>query len=170
MKKIDLPDGLGLRLATSNDTLFIESLFHSTREFLYVAEQENEYIKNIIDQQLELQTQSYGSQSPNLMTFIIDKQGIPIGRLVLDFGSNVAHVIDVALIKEARNKGYGKSIIQAVQYTASKQSLPVSLMVSKQDSIARNMYGKLGFSTEESNETHELMTWYPSAQKTFINV
>ncbi len=169
MQKIDLPDGLGLRLSTANDNAFISSLFHTTREHFFLAEQEAEYIQEVIDKQLELQTTGYGAQSPNSMTFIVEKQGTAIGRLILDFGKNIAHIIDIALIKEARNKGYGKSIIQAVQYTATKQSLPVGLTVAKQDSTAAALYQKLGFIAEESNQTHSFMMWYPPAQKTYIN-
>ena len=164
MQKIDLPDGLGLRLATKADTPFIESLFHSTREVLYLAEQGIDYVRNVIEQQLELQNQGYAQQSPDAMTFIIDKQGSSIGRLVLDFGKNIAHILDIAFIREARGKGYGKSVIQAVQYIAQKQMLPVGLSVETHNLIAKRLYLSLGFSVAECTQTHEFLLWYPQGQ------
>lgn len=170
MEKIELPKGLGLRLATPADQPFIASLFHSTREAFYIAEQEEEYVRMVIDHQLELQTEGYGAQSPDSMSFIIEKQGTAIGRLVLDFGKNIAHIKDIALIREARNLGYGKSVIQAVQYTAQKQSLPVGLTVDAQNPALKKFYQDLGFKTEESNPTHEFMVWYPTANKVYVDM
>lgn len=170
MKKIELPDGLGLRMATPNDKAFIQALFHSTREAFYIAEQEDEYVRSVIEQQLELQTEGYGQQTPDAITFVIDKQGTNIGRLVLDFGKNTAHIVDVAFIQEARGKGYGKAVIQAVQYIAQKQSLPVSLAVEVQNIQARQLYLSLGFKVQEATQTHEFMMWFPAANKIYAGI
>jgi ribosomal protein S18 acetylase RimI-like enzyme len=170
MQKITLPEGLGLRFATANDQVFIKSLFHSTREAFYLAEQETDYIKDLIEQQQEIQTVGYGTQSPDAITFIVEKQSVAIGRLILDFGKNIAHIIDIALIKEARNKGYGKSIIQAVQYTSTKQAMPVGLTVSTHEPLVKNLYVSLGFETKESTGSHEFMLWYPPASKTYTGI
>ena len=170
MEKINLPDNLGLRQATPNDQIFLESLFHSTRESFYLANQETDYIRTIIEQQQQIQTTMYGQQSPDAITFVVEKQGIAIGRLILDFGKNIAHIIDIALIKEARNKGYGKSIIQAVQYTSTKQAIPVGLTVSTQEPLVKKLYEGLGFETKESTSSHEFMLWYPSISKTYTGL
>ena len=164
MQKIDLPDGLGLRMATRADGPFIAALFHSTREAFYLADQATDYVRNVIEQQFELQAEGYGRQSPDAMTFIVDKQGTSIGRLILDFGKNIAHILDIALIKEARGKGYGKAIIQAVQYIAQKQRLPVGLSVDRQNARAKRLYLSLGFMVAEYGETHEFLLWYPQSQ------
>jgi ribosomal protein S18 acetylase RimI-like enzyme len=165
MQKIDLPDGLGLRMATRADSPFIATLFHSTREAFYLADQETDYIRNVIENQLELQTEGYGRQSPDAITFIIEKQGTGIGRLVLDFGKNIAHILDIALIKEARGRGYGKAVIQAVQYISQKQMLPVGLSVDRQNTKAKKLYLSLGFTVVECGETHEFLLWYPQGRK-----
>lgn len=169
MKKLNLPEGLGLRQATASDQPFIESLFHSTRENFYVAEQSPDYVRMVVEQQLVLQTQGYGAQSPDALTFIIDKQGTKVGRLVLDFGKNIAHIIDVALIKDVRSKGYGKAIIQAVQHIAQQQGLPVGLSVEIQNLQARKLYLSLGFQTHEQGASHEFLMWYPQPVKIMVN-
>ncbi|GGX49910.1 GNAT family N-acetyltransferase [Saccharospirillum salsuginis] len=161
MKAIDLPDGLGLRMETASDRPFISSLFHQVRSHFYLAEQESDYIHQVIDHQLELQTQGYGNQAPNAVSMIILKTGTPIGRIVLDFGNNIAHLLDIALIQEVRNKGYGTSVIQAIQHVAQKQMLPVGLSVEHQNPTAKSLYQTLGFRPVERTATHDFMMWYP---------
>lgn len=161
MKAINLPDGLGLRMATASDKPFISSLFHQVHTHFYLAEQESDYIHQVIDHQLELQTQGYGNQAPNAVSIIILKTGTPIGRIVLDFGSNIAHLLDIALIPDVRNKGYGTSVIQAIQHVAQQQMLPVGLSVEHQNPMAKSLYQNLGFRPVERSATHDFMMWYP---------
>lgn len=165
MDKVTLPDGLGLRLASASDKPFIASLFHSTREAFYLADQNDDYIHHLIDQQLDIQTEAYGQQSPDAMTFIVDKSGTPMGRLVLDFGKNIAHIVDLAFIPEARGKGYGKAVIQAVQHIAQKQCLPVGLSVEQQNPRAQKLYLSLGFMPYETSVSHVFMLWYPTPDR-----
>ncbi|GLX80158.1 hypothetical protein tinsulaeT_34980 [Thalassotalea insulae] len=163
--KIQLPDGLGIRLANTSDNAFIEQLFNSTRQFLDLADAETDYLNMVKSHQLQLQTESYGQQSPDAMTFIIDKQGTSIGRMVLDFGKNIVHIIDIALIVDARGKGYGKSIIQAVQHIALKQSLPLGLTVDVRNLKARQLYASLGFQLAEAHDIYQFLLWYPTANR-----
>lgn len=160
---MSLLDGLGLRIAKTSDTIFIEKLFQSTREFLYQADAEKDYIDMVIDQQRYLQTEGYGQQFPNAYTMIIDKQQEPIGKIILDFGANLVHVLDLALIPEARGKGYGKAVLQAMQYVAQQQMLPVGLSVETYNLPAKKLYASLGFQVAEQTPTHEFMLWYPPA-------
>jgi ribosomal protein S18 acetylase RimI-like enzyme len=104
------------------------------------------------------------------MTFIIEKQGTRIGRLMMDFGPRSAHIVDLTFIKEARGHGYGKAIIQAVQHIAHKQTLPVSLMVERQNRSARNLYLSLGFTQEQATPSHDLMTWLPPANRIYSGI
>lgn len=165
LTKAALPQGLGLRIARPGDKPFMEKLFQSTREFLYLADAEKEYIDMIIHHQMQLQENSYGNQSPNACTMVIEKQNVPIGKVVIDLGSNIAHVIDLAFIAEARGKGYGKSVLQAVQYVATQQMLPMGLTVEKQNLQAKRLYLALGFQVAEESLTHEFMLWYPPTKR-----
>ena len=168
LNKVSLPDGLGLRTAGPGDKPFIEKLFQSTREFLYLADAEKEYVDMIIHHQMQLQEDAYGNQSPNACTMIVEKQSTPIGKVIIDFGSNIAHVIDLAFIAEARGKGYGKAVLRAVQYVATQQMLPVGLTVDKQNLPAKQLYLTLGFQIAEESLTHEFMLWYPSANQATV--
>ena len=165
MDRLQLPDGLGIRLATIQDQAFIKSLFNSTRQFLDLADAETDYLDMVKSHQQQLQEESYGQQSPDAMTFIIDKQGTLVGKLILDFGRNIVHILDIALIPQARGKGYGKAIIQAVQHVAMKQSLPLGLSVDIRNCTARRLYASLGFQLAEHHDWYQFLLWYPPASK-----
>ncbi len=164
LNKVSLPDGLGLRVARDSDRGFIEKLFQDTREYLYLANAERDYIDIVVDQQMQLQQQGYGQQAPNAYTMIIEKQGEAIGKIMMDFGANIVHVIDLAFIPLARGKGYGRAILQAMQYVAAQQCLPVGLSVEKQNLPAKKLYLSLGFQVSEETPTHEFLLWYPAVE------
>ena len=158
-----MPDGLGLRPARPADNGFIESLYRSTRDDLQLIDAEQEFIETLIEQQHHAQTEGYGDLFPNAMYFIVEKQGESIGRVVIDFGMNEIRLVDVALIPTARNKGYGKSIVQTLQYAAGSARAPLYLSVLKMNQPARQLYHQLGFQFAEASDTHDLLVWYPEA-------
>ena len=168
MKKIAISNGLELRMANFNDKFFIEELFHSTREALHKSEQEYDYVHNLIDMQLVMQTEDYGKKIPDAITFIVEKQRVKVGRVILDFGHNTVHILDLAFIKGARGKGYGKSVLQAIQHTAQQQSLPVTLIVEKQNISARILYKSLGFVLQDEDTVHDSLIWYPERDKIIV--
>lgn len=159
--KIALPDGVGLRIARESDKVFLDRLFQSTHDFIYQADAEKEYLDLVVDQQRYLQTEGYGQQFPNACTMIVEKQQESIGKVIMDFGSNMVHILDLALIPAARNKGYGKAVLQALQYVATQQLLPVGLSVETYNHLAKKLYLSLGFQVVEQTPTHEFMLWYP---------
>lgn len=156
-----LPNGLGLRPSTPSDTPFIQSLFTQTRPELQLIDGEQDFIDSIVDMQMRAQTQGYGDQYPNAMYFIVEKLGTNIGRVTIDFGSNFVHIIDIAFIPQAQGKGYGGTVIQAVQETAKRLMAPVSLTVAKNNPAAKKLYMNLGFAVDEDQGMYEMMVWYP---------
>lgn len=161
---LKMPDGLSLRLVRDSDRVFLESLHSSTRDDLRLIDGENDFIEEIIDMQLRAQTSGYGDMYPNAMHFIIENQGEKIGRVVLDFGHNEIHVIDLAFIREARCKGFGTKTLKSVQMVAGKVMAPVSLSVYCGNPQAKLLYLSLGFRVEGTHFPFERMVWYPSAQ------
>lgn len=163
-----MPQGLSLRLATASDQAFLADLFRQTHTFLYAIDQAREATDVLINQQQQWQAQSYGEQAPNAHTFIIEQQSAAIGRLVIDFGCNIAHVMDIALTPCAQGKGYGKAVIQAVQQVAQQQSVPVGLSVHKSNASAKKLYQTLGFAVSEDLMSHEFLLWYPAGNKAVV--
>jgi ribosomal protein S18 acetylase RimI-like enzyme len=155
--------GLSLRPMNSSDSVFIESLYRSTRDDLRMIDAEDDFIEELIGMQHSAQTQGYGDMFPNAMYFVAEYHSERIGRVVLDFGQNEVRVVDIALIPAARGKGYGSQVLQAVQLVAGKVMAPVTLSVRSDHVLAKQLYARLGFVVEEQQMPFERMIWYPQA-------
>lgn len=129
---------------------------------------DNDFIESLIEMQFQAQRQGYGDQHPDAMYFIVEVHGEPIGRLTLAMGPNEVRIVDIAFLPAARNKGYGKGVVQALQMTAQKIPAPLSLLVLRTNVRAAQLYTSLGFQTEQQSDTHVLMVWYPQAGKIVV--
>ncbi len=160
-KKLNMPGGLRLRPAMPSDSPFLESLFKSTRDDLMSIDAEREFREALIDLQQRAQATGYGSQFPNAMYFIVEYIDTPIGKVTIDFEQNEIHLLDIAFIPDARNKGYGRSVMCMLQMTAEQVKAPVTLSVFQQNIGARKMYQQLGFMLKELTPPYEKLIWYP---------
>ncbi len=159
--KLNLPAGMSMRPALDGDRPFIESLYKSTRDDLRLIDAEDDFIEALIEQQHYAQTVGYGEQFPNAMYFIVEKVNEPIGRVVIDFGPAEVRVVDISLIPTARNQGFGKGILQSLQYAAASTGAPLTLSVATGNVGAIHLYNSLGFRCVEQNPAYNLMAWYP---------
>jgi len=165
LETLSLPEGLGIRPSLPSDKAFIENLYRSTRDDLRLFDAELDFIETLIEQQLNAQTVGYGEQFPNAMYFIIEKQHHAIGRFTIDFGSNEVRLVDIAFIPEARGKGFGEGILNALKLAAMQCCVPLTLSVHAGNWRAKQLYLKLGFQTEESRPPFERMAWYPNVKE-----
>lgn len=160
-----LPHGLSIRPARPSDEPFLTSLYRSTRDdLLNFLDAEQDFIEDLIERQFQAQTVGYGGSYPNAMYFIVEKLDQAVGRVSIDFGSNEVHILDIAFIPQARGKGYGESVISALQQVAGKIFVPLSLVVESNNTIAKHLYLKLGFQVEELQPPHERWVWYPTRE------
>ena len=159
---LHLSDGLGIRPSRDADKPFIKSLYNATRDDLRLIDAESDFVEALIEQQQQAQTVGYGDQFPNAMYFIVEKLNERIGRVVIDFGSNEIRIVDIAFIPQARNKGYGTTVIRALKQAAGTACAPLVLTVYKSNSVAKRFYEQEGFKVEQSDQMTELMAWYPS--------
>lgn len=166
MNKLSFNNGIGLRPSTPSDAPFIEQLFRSTREGILMADAERDYLEAVVAQQQELQINSYQKNYPNAMIFIAEFHREKIGRVIVDFGDNVANLIDIMFIPAARGKGHGRTIISALQEAARQNHLPMTLIVDQVNVAAKQLYISLGFMVESVKPPSELMVWYPDDRQT----
>jgi ribosomal protein S18 acetylase RimI-like enzyme len=158
-----LPAGMSIRSALSSDRGFIENLYRDSRDDLRLIEAESDYVDSLIEMQFRAQRAGYGEQFPDAMYYIVEYQGESVGRMTLSMGQNEVRVVDLAFIRAARGKGFGKGVLQALQMTADKVRVPLTLTVALHNIAAANLYISMGFRAESITETHALMVWYPSA-------
>jgi len=158
-----LPDNLGIRPARPEDKGFIESLYRSTRDDLRLIDAETDFIEELIGMQQRAQGQGYGEMFPNAMYFVVEHLNERIGRIVVDFGPNEIRLVDLAFVPQARGRGFGVTVIKAMQFAAGQSRAPLTLAVNRTNVRARQLYLSLGFRVEQSDVMTEYMAWYPTA-------
>lgn len=122
---------------------------------------ERGFVEELIELQFLAQRDGYGRQFPNAFYFIVEYRNEPVGRAAVDFGQNEVRLMDIAFMPAARNRGYGESVIRALQIAAKKVAAPLTLSVLTSNHGAFRLYENLGFRVEERSQTHALMAWYP---------
>ncbi|MBL4829756.1 MAG: GNAT family N-acetyltransferase [Aliivibrio sp.] len=134
-------------------------LFKSTREFFQLAGAESEDIDAMIASQQVLQMNSYIHSFPDATHFIIECQNEKVGRVIVDFIGKSMHLVDISFLTEARGKGYGKTVIKALQQIATENATPITLVVEQGNIAARALYLKLGFISKSVTPPHEFLVW-----------
>ena len=158
-----LPDNLVIRPARPEDDGFLKSLYRSERNDLRMIDAEDDFIEELIGIQYLAKTQGYATMFPDAMYFLIERLGVPIGRLVVNFGSEAVRLVDIAFVPEARGHGYGTHVIKAVQFAAARIQAPVALTVNRDNASARRAYSSLGFLVEWSDAITDHLVWHPGA-------
>ncbi|PUA26618.1 MAG: hypothetical protein B0W54_23025 [Cellvibrio sp. 79] len=156
---LSLPFGLGLRAVQLQDQAFMETLFFSTRDYLYQMPVPKSQVDFLIKQQFMMQQASYLASFPAAETFIIELHSQPVGKIILNNTSESLHVIDIALLNAMRGKGFGSAILRALKKVAAQQSLPLRLAVDQQNTRAKKLYLALGFTLIKSSPTHDTLLW-----------
>lgn len=162
MDQFKFSNAIALKPAAVSDKSFIVSLFRSSRAALLAAEGEADFLETIVEHQYELQQRGYFERYPNAMTLVVYHLNERIGRVMVDFDSNVVHLIDIMLLPKMTNKGHGQSIVQSLQNAAAKVAIPMTLIVDQQNIMAKKMYTNLGFSIYSIKPPLELLVWYPT--------
>lgn len=70
--------------------------------------------ESLVRMQFASQTATYRQQYPAARFDIVERHGVPIGRIVIDPGTDVGCIVDFALIRECRAHGLGSAILGAV--------------------------------------------------------
>jgi len=95
--------------------------------------------------QFQGQTLSYRANFPDADFDIIEFDGAPIGRIVVDRSDSALHLVDQALTPALRGRGLGNAIMTALLHEAAGNALPVRLSVDPGNAAALRLYRRLGF-------------------------
>lgn len=136
-----------LRLAAPADQAFIRNLFDDVRaESLSCGGLSGATLRQLLDQQFRLQTDSHARQYPNAVSLIIERHAAPIGHMLIDCGDRRWHVIDLALLAAGRGQGVGTMVLQGVAAAARARNVSrLTLMVPEANIGACRLYARLGF-------------------------
>jgi ribosomal protein S18 acetylase RimI-like enzyme len=111
--------------------------------------------------QFQAQTVSYRAQFPQARFDIIELDGRPIGRIVVDRPGNRLHIIDQAIVPELRGRGIGTAIMRALMDEATTRRVPVTLDVASSNDPSMRLYLRLGFVRTETAQPYIELAWTP---------
>lgn len=159
----NLAEQIILRKNIPQDDSFLFQVYASTRaeEMAWVpwsTEQKNSFLR----MQFNIQRQQYQFTYPHAINQIVQINGIPAGRLIVNRSTDETILIDIALLPEFRNQGLGASLIRSLQAEDKKITLHVI-----RSNPAVNLYQRLGFIFVGEESLYAKMEWSPTAARNF---
>jgi ribosomal protein S18 acetylase RimI-like enzyme len=150
-----------LRPVEAGDDEFVYQVYASTRaDEMALVDWSDEQKEAFLRAQVNAQTAHYKIHFPTAEQSIIQRENVPVGRLILNRLEDMIHIIDIALLPEARNTGIGTAVMNEIMEEAAQGHRPVMLRVEFFNP-ARRLYARLGFvQTREFSIYHE-MVWTP---------
>jgi GNAT superfamily N-acetyltransferase len=142
-----------------DDEAFLLALYADTRReeldaWGWAPEQRAAFLR----MQFAARERAYANQYPRADRWIILAGDRPIGRTVVDRAGAEIHLVDVALLAEARNTGLGTALVRDLLTEAGAMGKPVRLRVLKSSRAVR-LYERLGFAVVGDSGVHLAMEW-----------
>jgi len=147
--------------AGAGDDEFLYRVYASTRadEFAALGLPES-MLESLLRMQFEAQRHSYALQYPTAEQRIVRVGGEKAGYWITHDGADALRLVYVALLPECRNRGTGTALIRRLQRQAFERDKPLRLQVSD-NSPARRLYQRLGFSETGFEPPYVAMEWFP---------
>jgi RimJ/RimL family protein N-acetyltransferase len=103
--------------------------------------------RNMLRLQFDGQTATYRDAYPAASFDIIERDGAPIGRFIVDPGdaTRASCFVDFVLLPELRNDGLGRAITAAVMVEQASRGRKVQLKILQHNMASRRMCAALGF-------------------------
>ena len=149
--------GLTVREITDGDRPFLYQVYASTRaeELAIVPWSESEK-KAFLEFQFNAQHTFYQNQFGNAAFWVIERQGVSIGRLYLDRRADEIRIIDIALLPDYRDRGIGTALLTAILAEGTAKQQPVRIHV-EYNNRAITLYHRLGFIHIGGDDVYKLM-------------
>jgi ribosomal protein S18 acetylase RimI-like enzyme len=158
----DLPP-VSLRPEQPGDEGFLFEVYAGTREEELALTNWNEPMRRaFLNQQFNAMRQGYRGMFPAGEFSIIELDGKPAGRMVVNRGATEIRVVDLALLPAQRNRGIGTVLMRQVCADAANAGKPVRLCVLK-NNRALGWYERLGFSKIGEPGVYDELEWRPAA-------
>jgi len=148
-----------LRPITETDEPFLSALYASTRtEELAPVPWTEEQKRAFLEMQFRAQSLHYSTHYRSASFMIIENDGQPIGRLIVDRRPEYIHVIDISLMPDHRGRGIGTMFLRELLTEAQASSKSVSIHVEHFNPAMR-LYERLGFRHIDNNGVYHRMEW-----------
>lgn len=150
---------LDLRTVTADDTDFLYSVYASTRsDEMALVDWTDEQKEAFVWMQFNAQRQHYATYYPGAEYDIIQRDGLPVGRLIVDRSKDPLLLMDIVLLPEYRNAGIGTTLIKGLMVEAAGKNWSVSLHVEIFNP-AMKLYDRLGFVKLAEEGIYYEMSW-----------
>jgi len=157
------PSGVTLRSTCADDEPFLRRLYASTRaEELSVLDGSEEQKQAFLALQFDAQDRHYRARFPLARFDVIERDGVPVGRLCVDRSEGAIHVVDLALLPAHRGGGLGSALLRRLQREAATRGSAVVLHVVRTNPALR-LYARLGFHVLHHEAIHVEMVWRAAA-------
>lgn len=151
---------IGYRPMTDDDLPFIAALYATTRTEEVAATGWPEAMQAaFLDQQHKAQHAHYRAVHPDGEWLLIERGGVPVGRLYLAEQDHMLLVVDISLLPAARGAGLGTAIFTDL---LAGETRPVQLHVDRRNP-ARRLYERFGFVLVDVGATRDRMVRPPPA-------
>lgn len=162
MSLVDTERGaLALRPVTPADADFLFAVYASTREeeaasFGWSPDEWGSFLR----MQLDAQARQYADAYPNASFDVVLLDDELVGRLYVARAPGSIHVVDVALLTAARNRGIGGRLFASLRAEADASGATLSIWV-EMFNRARHFYERLGFREVEEHGVYRRMVRDP---------
>jgi GNAT superfamily N-acetyltransferase len=150
---------ISLRPITPEDTSFLARLYASTRwEELAPTGWSDEEKIVFCRRQFDAQSAHYRENYPDASLQIIERDGVPTGRLYVARWEKEIRIVDISLLPESRGAGLGTKLLRELQDEARSAGKSLTIHVERFNR-ALGMYQRLGFQQVEDKGVYLLMRW-----------
>ena len=152
-----------VRAETAADMDFSAPLYALTREAeLAAVDWPDEMKRTFCRQQFDAQHAHYRQHYPKAEFLIIEREGLPVGRVYFEHTIKELRLMEITLIAAARNLGIGGVISNALLRKAHAAGIPMGLHVEPFNP-ARHLYERQGFREIETRGLYLYMVCEPQA-------
>ena len=148
------------RPAKDEDGSFLEKLYCRMRENEFArAGLSDIQMQSLLKMQFQMQNQAYRMQFPGAVQYIAEFRETPVGRLIVERGETEIRLIDISLLEEFRNRGFGTLLLDKLKTEAAAGAKPLRLRVLKTNEAAQRFYDRSGFTVIEDTDLYFGMEW-----------
>ena len=146
-------------MRSPEDDSFSEQVYASTRAGeLALTDWSEEQKAAFCHHQFTAQDAHYRAHYPGAQFSIIERGGVPAGRLFVARWEKEIRIMDIALLPGHRGAGIGTRLLRDLQEAARAAGKALSIHVEKFNPALR-LYERLGFRAKEDKDVYLLMEW-----------